>query len=132
MTFKLSYITVILLVGGCASVVVGRYQSIQIAADCNGIPVEASCSLRNENGSWKTNTPNNIIIQKGFGDLSITCNSQSFDTHVAYYKSSSTFTNYANAVFGGVVGFVVDTNNGAGFNYPEKINFSVDSCKSFK
>jgi hypothetical protein len=118
-------------VSSCSTMVSGKHQAITLEADCNGVPTVAKCTLRNEHGSWITNTPNTLIIQKGFGDLIIDCTSPSFSRHTAYIPSKAEWSNYGNIASLGVLSFV-DVQNGAGYRYPEHYKFSINQCIPYK
>lgn len=118
-------------ISSCSTLVSGKHQSITIEADCNGVPTVAKCTLRNEHGSWLTNTPNTLIIQKGFGDLIIDCTSPSFSRHTAYIPSKAELSNYGNIASLGVLSFI-DVQNGAGYRYPEHYKFSINQCIPYK
>lgn len=118
-------------VSSCSTLVSGKHQTITLEADCNGVPTVAKCTLRNEHGAWVTNTPNTLIIQKGFGDLIIDCTSPSFSRHTAYIPSKAEISNYGNIASLGVLSFI-DVQNGAGYRYPERYKFSINQCIPYK
>ncbi len=118
-----------LVFAGCASVVSSRFQNIHVSTSCGQVAVNGLCELRNENGSWTMNAPGNIVIQKGYGDLSVICHSTKFDSHVAFIPSRASIATLGNLILGGPVGVAVDTKNGAGYKYPDVISFSLPSCK---
>jgi hypothetical protein len=135
-TKKLSKHSMLLLLtclcmSSCSTLISGKHQSITIEADCNGVPTVAKCTLRNEHGAWLTNTPNTLIIQKGFGDLIIDCTSPSFSRHTAYIPSKAEISNYGNIASLGVLSFV-DVQNGAGYRYPAHYKFSINQCIPYK
>ena len=115
----------------CSTLVAGKHQNITLEADCNGVPTVAKCTLRNEHGTWSTHTPNTLVIQKGFGDLIIDCNSPSFARHTAYIPSKAELSNFGNIASLGMLS-VVDVNNGAGYRYPEHYKFSINQCIPYK
>jgi hypothetical protein len=119
-----------IVIAGCASVVSSRYQNIHVSPKCGDIPVNGVCDLRNDNGAWTINAPANIVIQKAFGDLSVTCHGAKFDPHVAYIPSKASIATFGNLILGGPLGVAVDTKNGAGYKYPDVISFNLPSCKS--
>lgn len=127
----LSVATLCLTMSACSTLVSGKHQSLTIEADCNGVPTVAKCTLRNEHGMWTTNTPNTLIIQKGFGDLVIDCTSPSFSRHTAYIPSKAEWSNYGNIASLGVLSFV-DVQNGAGYRYPSHYKFSINQCIPYK
>jgi uncharacterized protein YceK len=117
------------LLGGCASVVSGRFQQIHVTTYCESQRVESVCQVSNENGEWTMNAPGQLQIQKGFGDLVLFCRSEYFEPHMLRVSSSSNLGTYGNIVLGAGAGALVDVNNGAGYDYPSDIRFVVKSCK---
>jgi hypothetical protein len=119
--------TALTLLGGCSTVVNGRYQSVQLTTVCGQTTVPAQCTLTNEHGEWKTRTPNQVIVQRGFGDLDITCESPNFEVHRMRVKSLTAPATLLNALNLNTL-TVVDVGNGSGFEYPKQIKFNVEQC----
>ena len=126
-TLRFGGLLVCAALSACSTMISGKYQTINLAADCNGVPTVARCTIRNEHGVWTTNVPNALTIQKGFGDLIIDCTSPSFSRHTAYIPSRSEISNYGNILSLGMLS-IVDVQNGAGYRYPESYNFSINQC----
>jgi hypothetical protein len=119
-----------LLTAGCASVMLGSYQDVALETKCGDQVVKSQCTLSNEMGQWSVSTPANIRLHKGFDELELVCSSTRFDQHKVIISSSSNLPFYANALVGGGLGAVVDLESKAGFDYPTKITFIVQSCSS--
>ena len=49
---------------GCASVISGNAQSIYVTTECRGRSMPAACTATNDQGSWRFNTPANMLIKK--------------------------------------------------------------------
>jgi hypothetical protein len=120
----------ILAIGGCASIMMGSYQDILIETKCGEKLVRSECSVTNEKGDWFVRVPGTVNIHKGFDELEITCKSDEFELHKVSIKSNSTLPLLGNVVIGGGVGVIVDLETKAGFEYPTRITFKVNSCKS--
>ena len=58
---------------GCASVIFGNAQSIYVTTECRGRSMPAACTATNDQGSWRFNTPANMLIKKSSEDLLISC-----------------------------------------------------------
>jgi len=115
------FIFMVLLVG-CASVTGTSLQPVSVTAVCEGTKVvkEAGCTVMNDKGQWFVSTPGSTMIQKSYGDLSVACKKGS-SSGVLVVKSSSNSNVWGNILAGGIIGYAVDANTGAGFNYPNMI-----------
>ncbi len=115
---------------GCSTIVSGKFQSVYVSTECNGQQVNLVCNLSNENGMWTVNTPNGTMIQKGFGDLTVNC----AGGHVAKFSSSADGWTYVNGLWGGggLLGALVDINNGSGYSYPQNVALRVQACPAYQ
>ncbi len=127
MKHALSRLLAVSLVGlaGCSTVLTGRYQEFELVTECQEISVVAECTLRNEHGTWKTKTPNRLVIQRGYSDLEITCKGAGLKPHTVRLASHANWSHYANVLNLGTLA-LVDVHNGAGYAYPSSYAFSVD------
>jgi hypothetical protein len=115
------------VLGGCASVVSGTTQPVAVTTVCEGEIVPASaCTLRNDKGSWEAITPKSVQIQKSYGDLSVACR-KGQSTGTATFVSKPNSGAWGNLLAGGVIGYAVDSANGAGFVYPEEVAVVLSS-----
>jgi hypothetical protein len=127
--FKITSLTIsLLLISGCATITKDKTQSVTVTTSCANKAVNgASCSLTNENGTWQANTPNPVQIHKAYNDLSIACKiGQSSATKT--FESSANGGAWGNILFGGLIGFLIDKSNGAGFDYPTTLSLDLDPC----
>lgn len=110
-----------LILGGCASITSGTTQRIAVTAVCEGdIVPAASCTLSNDKGSWQLTTPESTLIRKSYGELAVAC-SKAQSTGSAKFVSKNNNGAWGNILAGGLIGYAVDSGNGAGFNYPEEV-----------
>lgn len=116
--FSSTLITCIFLTS-CASVTRGTHQSLSVTTT----PVaRANCSLQNNKGQWYiSNTPGSVVVNKSFGDLSITCQSGKRRGHMQV-KSKTHPAILGNILIGGAIGAAADAIDGAAYEYPNKIN----------
>ncbi len=112
---------------GCSTVINGKFQNIELTTQCGKTVVPAQCTLRNEHGEWKTSTPNQVVIQRGYGDLDITCAGDNFDVHRMRLKSRTSAATLLNVTNLSTL-TMVDVGSGAGYEYPSKIQFNVAQC----
>jgi|CryBogDrversion2_7_1035282.scaffolds.fasta_scaffold01075_2 hypothetical protein len=121
-------VALFLAIGGCASVMMGSYQDVFIETKCGDKPVKAECSVSNEIGEWSVKTPGTLHLHKGYDQLELNCKGDSFDLHKVKITSSGNLPLYGNALIGGGIGVFTDIETRAGFDYPTKITFIVNSC----
>jgi hypothetical protein len=109
------------MLGGCASITSGTTQDVSVTAVCEGsIVPAASCELVNDKGRWQITTPGAAVIQKAYGDLVVVCRKS--DTQgTATFISKPNGGAWGNILAGGLIGYAVDSSNGAGFNYPSEL-----------
>lgn len=112
---------------GCASVTGTSVQPVSVTAVCDGSKVvkDAVCTLMNDKGQWFVTSPGSTMIQKSFGDLSVTCR-KSDSTGVLVVKSTSNANVWGNILAGGIIGYAVDSSSGAGFNYPNMLSVNMN------
>lgn len=123
-------VSIFLLVSGCASITSTKLQPVSVTTACDGETIsEATCTLSNDKGSWFVKTPGSVTINKSYGDLAVEC--KRGDT----IKGSSTFQSknegavWGNILAGGIIGYAVDANTGAGFSYPPTLAVNMTgSC----
>lgn len=115
-----------ILATGCASITGSKNQPVSVSAVCNGAPVNlATCTLMNDKGSWYSQTPGSVMVQKAWGDLAVDCKKeQSYGN--SKFESSANLGVWGNIVFGGLIGFAIDASSGAGFDYPSNMMVSLN------
>lgn len=118
----------LILLSGCATITKDQTQTVTVATSCATKTVNgASCSLTNEHGTWQATTPNPIQIHKAYNDLSVACKiGQSSASKT--FESSANGGAWGNFLFGGIIGFLIDKSNGAGFDYPTTLSLDLDPC----
>jgi hypothetical protein len=110
---------------GCASITGSKNQPISITSVCEGVVVSnASCTLMNDKGTWYVQTPGSVMIQKAYGDLSVTCKKESAVGNGAF-QSKSNGGVWGNVLAGGIIGYAVDASSGAGFDYPPTMTVAL-------
>lgn len=110
------------LLTGCASVTGSSMQPMSVAAICDDGKVvkDALCTLMNDKGQWFITSPGSTMIQKSYGDLSVSCK-KGDSTGLIIMSSKSNANVWGNILAGGLIGYAVDANSGAGFNYQNMI-----------
>ena len=107
---------------GCASVTGSKLQpvSVQAILDAKEV-VGAGCTLTNDAGKWFVTTPGSVTIQKSTADLSVDCNKDNVAIGHENAVSKANGSVWGNLLVGGGIGYVIDRNTGAGFDYPTTI-----------
>ena len=114
---------------GCASVISGNAQSIYVTTECRGRSMPAVCTATNDQGSWRFNTPANMLIKKSSEDLLISCKGGLLGDFSYIVTSFPGIPMLGNLIIGGGIGAVIDVNNSAAFEYPEIISLEAPVCK---
>lgn len=103
---------------GCASITGEKMQpiAVQTVHDSKEI-AGVACTLTNDAGSWSVMTPGSVTVHKSTGDLAIDCKKEEiFGRQTLVSKSNGAV--WGNIIAGGGIGYIVDRNTGAGFDYP--------------
>lgn len=103
---------------GCASISGEKMQPITVQALHDNKEIAGvGCTLSNDAGSWFLTTPGSATVHKSTGDLAIDCKKDDiFGRQTLVSKSNGAV--WGNILLGGGVGYIVDRNTGAGFDYP--------------
>lgn len=119
---KLLAIASLLTVTGCASIAGEKMQpvSVQTIQD-NKEVAGVGCTLINDAGKWFVTTPGSVTVHKSTGDLAIDCGKDGNVVGHETLVSKSNGAVWGNILAGGGIGYIVDRNTGAGFNYPDSI-----------
>jgi len=82
--------------------------------------VGVGCTLTNDAGIWFVTSPGSVSIHKSTGDLAIDCKREDvFGNQTLVSKSNGAV--WGNVLLGGGIGYIVDRNTGAGFDYPATV-----------
>lgn len=103
---------------GCASIAGEKMQSIAVQAIHDNKELAGiGCTLTNDAGSWFVTAPGSVLVHKSTGDLAIDCKRDDiFGRQTLVSKSNGAV--WGNILVGGGIGYIVDRNTGAGFDYP--------------
>jgi len=116
---------------GCASITTSTTQTVSVQTQQKGTQVVgANCTLQNNKGTWTVTTPGSVVVHKSYGDMTATCNKDGMDPGSGVFQSSSNAGVWGNILAGGIIGYAVDANNGAGFSYPSTLSIEMGASKS--
>lgn len=106
------------LLTGCASISGERMQPITVKTVHDNVEIAGvGCTLTNDAGSWFVTTPGSISVHKSTGDLAVDCKKDAFAGNQTLVSKSNGAV-WGNIIAGGGIGYIVDRNTGAGFDYP--------------
>jgi hypothetical protein len=114
------------LLTGCASITSGTTQVVSVDTKSNGEALTgANCRLENGKGVFYVTTPGSVTIHRATDELMVKCEKENLQAGTAQVKSGVKGIVYGNILFGGVIGAVVDVNDGAAFDYPSVISVAM-------
>lgn len=100
---------------GCASIVKGDHQSIQITTPPT---TGATCTLTNKRGTWTTTSPEPVTVDRSKTDMNVNCTKPGWNDAHAVIPSDFEGWTLGNIIFGGIIGVGVDAATGAMHDYP--------------
>ncbi|WP_300752057.1 hypothetical protein [Janthinobacterium sp.] len=116
--YKLSILMAMLVLTGCASVAGEKFQPVSIQTIHENKEVSGiGCNLSNDAGNWFVTSPGSVMVHKSTGDLIIDCKKGSLAGNNTLVSKSNGAV-WGNILLGGGIGYIVDRNTGAGFDYP--------------
>lgn len=114
-----------LLLGGCASITGTQTQPISVqATQGSQIVSGATCTLSNDAGKWYVRTPGSVAIKKSTADLLVECAKDGVVGQQNVVSKANTNV-WGNILVGGVIGYAIDRNSGAGFDYPDAVTVAL-------
>ncbi|MFI4939565.1 MAG: hypothetical protein ACHP7O_04365 [Burkholderiales bacterium] len=121
MKIKIIGVIFLLTVTGCASITGDKLQPVSVKTTHENKEVTGiGCTLTNDAGSWSLTSPASVTVHKSTGDLVIDCKKDRVAGNVTLVSKSNSAV-WGNLLIGGGVGYIVDRNTGAGFDYPADI-----------
>lgn len=111
------------MASGCATITSNEMQPVSVTTkDDKGQEMErAKCSLRNDKGSWETETPAFVQVRRSSEDLLVECKKEGQPKGSLRAISRSSGGMWGNIIFGGGIGAIIDHNKGTGYNYPNNL-----------
>lgn len=120
--FKFLAIASLLTMTGCASIAGEKLQPVTVQTTQDNKEVAGvGCTLMNDAGKWFVTSPGSVTIHKSTGDLAVDCSKDSNTAGHATLVSKSNGAVWGNVLIGGGIGYIIDRNTGAGFDYPSSI-----------
>ena len=75
------------------------------------------CTLTNDAGSWFVMSPGSVSVHKSTGDMALDCKQGTYAGNQTLVSKANGAV-WGNVLIGGGIGYIVDRNTGAGFDYP--------------
>lgn len=109
----------LLFLSSCASIFQGTSEEIQIATS----PDQAQCYVmrKGEKIAYVASTPQSILIQKTKDDLQVTCSKDGYKPETATVTSDSSAATALNLIYGGPIGWAIDSSLGADNKYDTNV-----------
>ncbi|MBY0240518.1 MAG: hypothetical protein K2X55_14505 [Burkholderiaceae bacterium] len=130
---KYAALAAMLALTGCASITGEKIQPLSVITVFENKEVAGiGCTLSNDAGSWFLTSPGSVTVHKSTGDLAIDCKKESIAGNSTVVSKANAGA-WGNILVGGVIGYVVDRQTGAGFNYPTNVTImlrQIDSTPS--
>jgi hypothetical protein len=118
---KFICILTLLALTGCASVTGSKLQPLSVQTIQDGKEVAGvGCTLTNDAGKWFVTTPGSVTVQKSTGDMAVDCVKDELRGRENLISKSNGAV-WGNIILGGGIGYIVDRNTGAGFDYPNTV-----------
>lgn len=122
---KYAALAAMLALTGCASITGEKIQPLSVITVFDNKEVAGiGCTLSNDAGSWFLTSPGSVTVHKSTGDLAIDCKKESMAGNVTVVSKANSGA-WGNILVGGVIGYVVDRQTGAGFNYPTNVTIML-------
>lgn len=111
------------LASGCATITSDSAQSLAVTTQAmGGDRVEkATCSLKNDKGSWNVVTPGVAVVHRSAEDIIVECKKDGEPDGLARGISRAAGGMWGNIIFGGGIGAIIDHSKGTGYNYPDDL-----------
>ena len=123
--YKLFVIIALLSMAGCASIAGEKLQPVSVQTIYDNSEVAGvGCTLTNDAGTWFLTSPGSITVHKSTGDMAVDCKKGDMAGHQTLVSKSNGAV-WGNILLGGGIGYIVDRNTGAGFNYPATVQIML-------
>jgi hypothetical protein len=114
-------LSLLLWLGGCASVTRSNTQEVSVRTVCEGVLVSnANCLLKNDKGQWNVSSPGSTMVNKSYEGLYVRCERNGASGENSYISKNNVGA-WGNYLLGGGIGYLVDVQSGSGFDYPDSI-----------
>jgi hypothetical protein len=103
---------------GCASITGNKLQPLTVTTVQDNQEIAGvACTLSNDAGTWFVTTPGTATVNKSTAAMTIDCRRDTLAGN-SRIESSANANVWGNVLLGGGIGYIVDRQTGAGFDYP--------------
>jgi hypothetical protein len=121
-----SALLIVLLAGGCATLTESRQETVMVQTVLdNREMIGAGCVLSNDAGKWFVTTPGPLIIRKSAAPLRVDCRKEGMAWADEKIEAKVNGSLWGNVVLTAGIGYLVDRNTGAGFDYPATLTIEM-------
>jgi len=107
------------LLSGCASLTESTQQNVLVQTVLDHREIAGvGCVLYNDAGKWFVTTPARVTLRKSSGPLRIDCQKEGAGWAYEKVDSKADGNLWGNVVLTAGVGYFIDKNTGAGYDYP--------------
>ena len=111
----------LIAITGCASVTGSKLQPVSVQTIHENKEIAGiGCTLTNDAGKWFVTSPGSVTVNKSTGDMAVDCANKEMAGHETLVSKSNGAV-WGNIIAGGGIGYIIDRNTGAGFDYPNTI-----------
>jgi len=126
----ISLILAVPLFVGCASITGSKLQPVSVQTVVDSKEVSGvGCTLTNDAGKWFVTSPGSVTVQKSTGDMTVECVKDELRGRETVVSKAQGML-WGNILAGGGIGYVVDRNTGAGFDYQNSITVFLNKVSS--
>jgi hypothetical protein len=127
--FRYSVIAALALLGGCATLTESNQQQVLVQTIQDNREVfGAGCLLSNDVGKWFVTSPGRVMIRKSRMPLRVDCKMEGTGAANENIASKVNSTLWGNVAFTAGVGYFVDLETGAGFDYPPTLTIVLQKA----
>lgn len=120
---KACFCALVLLVGGCASIVTGTTQEISVSSD----PDSADCTLAREGRPIGTvKTPGPVKVKRDSRTIHVDCRKDGYEDGRVIMNSRYETMSAGNIVLGGLIGLAIDQATGANNRYDTFVSVRLE------
>lgn len=105
----------------CSTITQSESQSLALTASYEGKPVDPTCQIKNDKGTWDSKAPANVMVRKSNEDLEVTCRKEGMPDGLLKAISRAAGSMFGNIIFGGGIGALIDHSKGTGYDYPDQL-----------
>ena len=121
--------SVVVMLGGCSSVLNDSYQTLAVRTDCTRVVLNSSCSAVVGGKTFNFETPARLTIPRTTDPIYVSCRGGLLPGASTEVKPGISAFFLGNVVAGGAVGAVIDWNTRRAFGYPSVTNIVMPICQ---